>query len=126
MIFTLAGASLLKKAKVKEILLEGFSDPEAAAEGTHLALFTYDDMKGKKPTNEEPTNEKPSVVFWDGSSEGEREQWGRGCVLAEGQNFARWLMETPSNHMTPTDFVGAVSRKLGQCENKDKFEISPR
>ena len=109
--------------------MEGLSDPEAAAEGTHLALFTYDDMKGKKPTkptDEKPTNEKPSVLFWDGSSEGERKQWIRGCVLAEGQNFARWLMETPSNHMTPTDFVDAVSRKLGQSSSKDKIEINPR
>ena len=103
------------------MVFEGCSDPEAAAEGTHLSLFTYKDMKGKKPSAEEP-----SVTLWGGASEEERAQWARGCVLAEGQNFARWLMETPSNHMTPTDFVDAVLHKLGQNPNKDRIDINPR
>lgn len=99
--------------------MEGFSDPEASAEGAQLALFTFDDMKGKK------TN-KPDVLLCDGASEEDRRLWTSGCVLAEAQNFARWLMETPSNHMTPTEFVHAVTRKLGQINNKNKIEINAR
>ena len=40
-------------------------------------------------------------------------KWDRGCILGTAQNFARELMESPANHMTPTMFVEAVSNKLG-------------
>lgn len=99
--------------------MEGLSDPEASAEGSQLALFSYQDMKGKK-------GPIPTVSFWGEASEVEKEQWTRGCVLAEGQNFARWLMDTPSNHMTPTNFVHAVTSKLGQVNAKNNIEINPR
>lgn len=33
------------------------------------------------------------------------EMWERGLILAAGQNLARWLMEMPSNRMTPTLFA---------------------
>ena len=57
-----------------------------------------------------------------------QEVWSRGCVLAEAQNFARWLMDTPSNHMTPTNFVHSVSKRLGQLDSKVKsrIELCPR
>ena len=38
-------------------------------------------------------------------------------VLAEGQNFARRLMETPANLMTPTKFADEAQSKLGPLEN---------
>lgn len=59
----------------------------------------------------------------DGTTE---EAWLRGSVLATAQNFARTLMEMPSNHMTPTDFVRTVSHELGTVANKDKIEIIAR
>ena len=54
--------------------------------------------------------------------------WSNGSVIANAQNFARWLMETPSNHMTPSAFVDAVSTRLGNLESdvKSKLEIMPR
>ena len=39
--------------------------------------------------------------------------WERGRVLADAQNFARDLMDTPSNLLTPTMFVDRVSERLG-------------
>ena len=46
---------MLQKAKVKEIVMDDFSDPEAAAEGSYLSLYRYTDMKGKgKEDKEEP------------------------------------------------------------------------
>ena len=39
--------------------------------------------------------------------------WKRGHVLADAQNFARDLMDTPSNLLTPTMFVDRVSERLG-------------
>lgn len=32
-------------------------------------------------------------------------RWTRGATLAEGQNIARRLMETPANILTPTNFA---------------------
>ena len=57
--FLLVGAKLLQKAKVKQIMMDDFSDPESCSVGTHLALFQYEDMKGK-----EKKSEKPSIELW--------------------------------------------------------------
>ena len=38
--------------------------------------------------------------------------WMRGVALAEGQNFARRLMEAPASHMTPTQFAKEASEVL--------------
>ena len=46
------------------------------------------------------------------SSDKVKAAWQRGTVLAEGQNLARRLMETPSNKMTPTVFCEEVSKQL--------------
>ena len=43
--------------------------------------------------------------------------WQRGTILGEGQNLARFLMEAPSNSMTPTRFAGIAQEKLGKLEN---------
>lgn len=86
-------------------------------------MFAYNDMKGSKTQVR-----KPNVMLWDGASDAAKSGWSRGRVLAEAQNFARWLMETPSNHMTPTAFVHAVTGKLGEVdgETKKKIEFFPR
>ena len=58
------GTSLLQRAKVKDIVMDDFSDPEAAAEGTHLALYQYTDMKGKSNSSNkegETEEETPTV-----------------------------------------------------------------
>ena len=44
-------------------------------------------------------------------------KWDRGRILGSAQNFARELMESPANHMTPTMFVEAVSNKLGRMRH---------
>ena len=48
--------------------------------------------------------------------------------MAEAQNFARQLMETPSNHMTPTMFVDTVNSQLGavKISSGTKLEVVPR
>ena len=48
--------------------------------------------------------------------------------MATAQNFARELMETPSNHMTPTMFVDTVSSRLGdiRISSGTKLEVVPR
>ena len=78
-------------------MIDGCGDDEAAAEGAHLGLWAYDFLKAKKdplkklslkPLNETTTNE-----------------WQCGEKKAKGQNFARTLMETPANHLTPKIFA---------------------
>lgn len=38
--------------------------------------------------------------------------WRRGITKAEGQNWARYLMETPANKLTPTIFAEKVVEKM--------------
>ena len=56
---SLVGVNILKKTSVKEILLESFGDPEACAEGGHLANYCFD-MKG---TTKQPL-QQPTLDLW--------------------------------------------------------------
>lgn len=42
----------------------------------------------------------------------------KGVILAESQNFARVLMETPANHMTPTIFANTVADRFKNSQVK--------
>ncbi len=73
----------------------------------------------------------PIIHFHDfSSSPPHLEQWYRGHVLASAQNFARELMESPANHMTPTMFVEAVNGKIGEIRrtlaNPQAIQSIPR
>ena len=72
----------------------------ALAEGAYLAQWRYKpaDM-AKMPKCIEPIG-------------GAKEEWIAGCNAAKAQNFARLLMETPANLMTPTIFCETVTEKL--------------
>ncbi len=65
------------------------------------------------------------IILFFFSSSPHLKQWGKGCVLGSAQNFARELMETPSNHMTPTMFVDSVSDRIGQLKS-DAVQVIPR
>ena len=62
------------------------------------------------------------------SSLSQEEAWSKGVVTASAQNFARQLMETPSNMMTPTMFVESVTKRLGEVQQttSGKLEVIPR
>lgn len=38
--------------------------------------------------------------------------WEKGVLYAEGQNLARFLMEAPANHITPSVFAKTIEEKL--------------
>lgn len=38
--------------------------------------------------------------------------WDKGILYGEGQNLARFLMEAPANHITPTAFANTIEEKL--------------
>ena len=49
--------------------------------------------------------------------------WETGLIYAEAQNFARTLMKTPANYMTPTKFTEYVQSKF---DGLSKVEIIVR
>ena len=82
---------------IEEVLVDDCGDDEAAAEGAHLALWSYDDLKAKKETLK--------TLKIKSLNQDDTTQWSNGMKKAKGQNFARTLMETPANYMTPTLFA---------------------
>ena len=97
-----SGARTLRDlgADLDEILVDDCQDAEAAAEGGHLALHVYDELKSE---NLKKRRVKLSLLNEEAAT-----AWQRGVVLATGQNLARRLMETPANKMTPTIFANTV------------------
>jgi len=51
------------------------------------------------------------------------ELWRRGCSKAEGQNFARRLMEMPANKLTPFLFTQEVKAKF---EGRPNVKVTVR
>jgi cytosol aminopeptidase len=43
--------------------------------------------------------------------------WNKGAIFANAQNFCKTLMDTPANLMTPTIFCETVKQKLSGLEN---------
>lgn len=46
------------------------------------------------------------------------QEWNTGVTAAKSQNFARDLMETPANLMTPTIFAETVANELEKLNVK--------
>lgn len=94
-----AGARALREASVDEILVDDCHDPQSAAEGGTLGLFSYDELKS---SSHKKRKVKLSLLL---ANETNTPAWERGVILANGQNLARRLAETPANLMTPTIFT---------------------
>ncbi|XP_046385180.1 cytosol aminopeptidase-like isoform X2 [Ischnura elegans] len=101
-----AGCRSLKELEVDFIELEDFGQAEAAAEGGVLGLWTYAGFRCKTQQKK-----KPHLCP---HGELDRESWDKGMVKAEAQNFARLLMETPGNHMSPTIFAQVAKEELSK------------
>jgi len=96
------GARALRDVGVNDISVESCGDAEAASEGVNLGLYSYDQLKKEKTT---PVN--TSLL-----GKGDSASWDLVKTLADGQNIARNLMDTPANLMTPTIFAKEASRIL--------------
>ena len=103
----------LKDRGIEQVLVDDCGDAEAAAEGAHLALWSYDHLKAKKDT----LKNLEIQPFSEGSAE-----WNSGSVKAKGQNLARTLMETPANHLTPEKFAVKAKEVLESAG----VEVIPR
>ena len=84
-------------------MIDGCGDDEAAAEGAHLGLWAYDFLKAKK----DPLKKLTLKPLNDET--GATNEWQWGVNKAKGQNFARTLMETPANHLTPKLFAKVMN-----------------
>ncbi|KAK7085790.1 bleomycin hydrolase, partial [Halocaridina rubra] len=89
-----AGCRSLEEANIDKILVDSCGDAEAAAEGSSLSVFKYQDLKSQKKSI-------PVLECLDKEAQG----WLKGMTMAEGQNIARKLKETPANILTPTNFA---------------------
>ncbi|KAM6494184.1 leucine aminopeptidase [Amanita muscaria] len=101
---------------IKELVIEGSTDPHAAAVGAHLSLYKFT-LKTSPPSRfnpnlKEPIPEKISISPFQSSKE-----WERGVVYAQAQNLARTLMELPANMMTPTIFTERVKAEFANIPN---------
>jgi len=104
-----AAVNALKGYNVDSVKMEELPNCTAAlAEGAYLAQWRYKDAeRAKLPKCIEPIT-------------GAKDEWMRGCNAAKAQNFARLLMETPANLMTPTIFCEKVTEKLAPLGVKCK------
>jgi cytosol aminopeptidase len=89
--------------EVAKISVDTLGNAEAAAEGAILGTWKYQGPKSKKP------KVLPTIEPFPDNSDG----WKRGVIKASAQNFARRLMDTPSNLMTPTKFAQVFITRFG-------------
>ncbi|KAF2073767.1 hypothetical protein CYY_004936 [Polysphondylium violaceum] len=118
-----SGVKSLKAKGASEITIDStLGDVRSISEGAHLSKFKFD-FKTKKA---DATPEKNvNIALSDASLEASPE-WSTGKVYADAQNFARMLMETPANLMTPSIFVSTVQDKFKDLVASGKVEIVVR
>lgn len=105
-----AGAKALQALKIKEIFVDSFDNAQSAAEGSQLGVFKYQELKNKSKQTLIPN------IHLAPTSEGQ-EGWAKGTILASAQNFARTLMDTPANLMTPTIFAETIKVRYQGIKN---------
>ncbi|XP_028133921.2 cytosol aminopeptidase isoform X2 [Diabrotica virgifera virgifera] len=96
-----AGCRALESVGVKNIDVEDFCNAEAAAEGSNLGIWKFQEYKSKKES-------LPQVQLSQLNGSGVAEDWQKGVIKAEAQNLARKLADTPANLLTPTIFSEQV------------------
>ncbi|XP_063777367.1 cytosol aminopeptidase [Pseudophryne corroboree] len=109
-----AGCRQMQDMEVEQVEVDPCGDAQSAAEGAVLGLFQYDELKEKKK----------KIVFTQLYGSQDKEAWNRGVLYAEGQNLARYLMESPANYITPTKFAEILEQKLGNLRNVKVFARS--
>ena len=76
---------------------------KAFAEGMHLASYSYDELKSKKPeTKKESTFH---ICSQNAADKNVKRAFEEGVILASCVNFSRNLGDTPGNLMTPTELA---------------------
>lgn len=99
-----AGVRGLRAVGASSIEVDPCANAEAAAEGSTLALFVFDELKKKE------SRKSPVTLSLFGEQGSDR--WKRGVLKSEAQNLVRRLMETPANLLTPTKFAETAADVL--------------
>lgn len=94
-----------QSASINKIFVESFEDPESAAEGAFLSLYEYQSLKSP----DKRAVKIPDVLMY---GDCDWKKWRIGVEKAEAQNYARKLMETPANLLTPKSFAYNVVQSL--------------
>eukprot|EP00794_Sanderia_malayensis_P018066 gene18066-19875_t len=108
-----AAAKELRNNRIYDAEVDSSLEATAAAEAVTLGSFVFDELKSEK--------KKRSTFLLlkneDGESHAMGKNWMRGHVAADCQNFARYLMELPSNYKTPEKLAGIIQQRLAQYED---------
>ncbi len=97
----------------------------AVAEGSALAAYTFQAFKSKPSLS---TAGELVIVERDrGKLASIQEGVARGLLMADATNFARDMVNTPANHMTPTHMAAAattMAREVGlECTVLEKADM---
>ncbi|KAM4053850.1 cytosol aminopeptidase [Anomaloglossus baeobatrachus] len=95
------GCRQMQDLEIAHVDVDPCGDAQAAAEGAVLGLYEYDELKAKK-------KKQVSTKLY-GSQD--LDAWRKGVSYAEGQNLARYLMESPANYITPSKFAEILQQK---------------
>ncbi|XP_065070339.1 cytosol aminopeptidase-like isoform X3 [Rhopilema esculentum] len=108
-----AAVNQLQTLEVEHAEVDHCSQPTAAAEAATLCSYKFDHLKTKKK-KKEPL--KFVLSKRDKSATDHNDAWSRGVIMADCQNFARYLMELPSNYKTPRKLADIVVERLAPCK----------
>jgi aminopeptidase len=100
-----AGAAInaMKGFKIDTVIFEDLPNcSRAIAEGAYLAQWRYRKTDQEKMPQNIQLKEESDV----------NSEWDKGMHAARAQNWARFLMETPANLMTPQIFCHMVTEML--------------
>uniref|UniRef100_A0A0A9XYX6 Cytosol aminopeptidase n=1 Tax=Lygus hesperus TaxID=30085 RepID=A0A0A9XYX6_LYGHE len=103
------GAKALQDQTVENIMVEEFTNAEAAAEGAILGLWRFEEFR-----NEEERETRPKVALYGEKSN--KCLWMDGVIKARAQNLTRRLEDLPANILTPREFVKAALYYLCPCD----------
>lgn len=84
------------------------SKAQQAAEGAHLASYVYQEFRSADKQKKVPSLRLQELLPSSSAD------WNLGKILANSQNWARTLSNTPANHMTPTIFAENVSKNMAK------------
>ncbi|KAF6199658.1 hypothetical protein GE061_005956 [Apolygus lucorum] len=101
------GARALQESGVHTVFVEAFTNSEAAAEGSVLSVWRYQELKSR--------SEQQPLTKVDLFEDNDRDGWMRGQLKAESQNLARKIEETPGNLMTPVTVAQIAIDVLCPC-----------
>ncbi|KAK0473103.1 cytosol aminopeptidase family, catalytic domain-containing protein [Armillaria novae-zelandiae] len=102
---------------VKSVKIDASLDPHAAAVAAHLAQYSFTLKTSPTPSRFDPNLKEPIPEKLTLSPEQSSEEWDRGVVYAESQNFARTLMELPANILTPTVSLSFLKSAFAGIDN---------